>query len=158
MLAVVQRVREASVTVDGVRVGAVGTGLCVLLGVERGDTPAAAAAMAAKLAKLRIFADHEGKMNLALGDVGGGVLLISQFTLAGDVSGGNRPSFLDAAPPEDAEPLYGVVAERLARDHGLPVATGRFRTAMQVTIVNEGPVTILVRIGADGRAVGTVRG
>ena len=143
MRAVVQRVRSASVTVGDETVGEIGRGFCVLLGVETGDTPERAKALAARLAKLRIFDDPAGKMNLALAEVGGGVLLVSQFTLLGDCSGGNRPSFLRAARPEEAEPLYGLVRSELERS-GLPVATGRFRTEMLVRIENDGPVTILL--------------
>lgn len=134
--------------VDGEAVGTIGAGLCVLLGIERSDTPAQADTIATKLGKLRIFADDEGKMNRSVLDIAGGVLLISQFTLAGDTSGGNRPSFTNAAPPEDAEPLYERVAVRLRRDlepHRVHIATGRFRTHMRVELVNDGPVTILVR-------------
>ena len=145
MIAVVQRVREASVTVAGEVVGAVAHGLCVLLGVERGDDDARAVAMAAKLAKLRIFVDDAGKMNRSVVDVGGAVLVVSQFTLAGDTSGGNRPSFVDAAPPEVAAPLYMRVVEGMRTTFGLAVATGRFRTSMEVHIVNDGPVTLIVR-------------
>lgn len=144
MLAVVQRVSEASVEVDGAVVGGVGPGLCVLLGVERGDGTAQADAMAAKLVKLRIFNDEGGKMNRAVGEVAGGILVVSQFTLAGDTSGGNRPSFTNAAAPEVAEPLYERVVQAI-QAAGIPAATGRFRTHMTVRIVNDGPVTILVR-------------
>jgi D-tyrosyl-tRNA(Tyr) deacylase len=143
MRAVVQRVRSAGVTVEGVTVGEIARGFCVLLGVETGDTPERARAIAARIAKLRIFDDASGKMNLALGEVGGEILLVSQFTLLGDCSGGNRPSFVRAARPEEAEPLYGLVRSELER-HGLRVATGRFRTAMVVRIENDGPVTILL--------------
>jgi D-tyrosyl-tRNA(Tyr) deacylase len=141
--AVVQRVRAASVTVGDETVGSIGRGFCVLLGVETGDTPERAKALAARIAKLRIFDDAAGKMNLALAEVGGEVLLVSQFTLLGECSGGNRPSFVRAARPEEAEPLYGLVRGELERS-GLRVATGRFRTAMLVRIENEGPVTILL--------------
>lgn len=145
MLAVVQRVREASVTVDGEVVGAIGHGLCVLLGVAQGDDATKADAMAAKLSKLRIFADDAGKMNRSVVDVGGEVLAISQFTLCGDTSGGNRPSFIEAAPPAVAEPLYERVVE-LLRGSVARVATGRFRTHMDVRILNDGPVTLIVRV------------
>jgi D-aminoacyl-tRNA deacylase len=144
MLAVVQRVSHASVDVDSVCVGAIEAGLCVLLGIERGDDEIRAEAMAAKLVKLRIFADDAGKMNRSVADVGGGMLVISQFTLAGDTSGGNRPSFTNAAPPEEAEPLYRRVIELIGAA-GVRVATGRFRAHMTVRIVNDGPVTILMR-------------
>lgn len=144
MIAVVQRVREASVIVEGEVVGAIGVGLCVLVGVQRADGESNADAMALKLVKLRIFPDDAGKMNRSVVEVGGGVLLVSQFTLAGDTSGGNRPRFVDAAPPEIAEPLYERVVDRV-RMHVAKVGTGRFRTHMDVAIRNDGPVTILVR-------------
>lgn len=143
MRAVVQRVRSASVGVDGATVGEIGPGFCVLLGVETGDSVGNAQAMAARLAKLRIFDDAGGRMNLSLKDVGGAVLLVSQFTLLGDCSGGNRPSFTRAARPEQAEPLYEAVRGGLVA-LGVPVATGRFRTSMLVRIENDGPVTILL--------------
>ncbi len=143
MRAVVQRVRSASVTVGDETVGAIGRGFCVLLGVETGDTPERAKALAGRLARLRIFDDAAGKMNLALAEVGGEILLVSQFTLLGECSGGNRPSFVRAARPEEAEPLYGLVRDELGRC-GIRVATGRFRTAMLVRIENDGPVTILL--------------
>jgi D-tyrosyl-tRNA(Tyr) deacylase len=143
MRAVVQRVSRGEVRVDGAVVGAVGTGLVVLLGVARDDGEADARAMAEKLAGLRIFEDAAGKMNLALAEVGGGLLLISQFTLLGDARKGNRPGFTDAAPPEAADVLYQQVGA-LLREKGLPVATGIFRATMSVELVNEGPVTILL--------------
>jgi D-aminoacyl-tRNA deacylase len=148
MIAVVQRVSEASVTVEGEVVGAVGPGLCVLLGVVRSDGEREADLMAAKLAKLRIFSDDAGKMNRSVMDIGGSILLISQFTLAGETSGGNRPSFVEAAAPEVAEPLYRRVEDRLRETIGPSgsVATGRFRTHMDVRITNDGPVTIIVRV------------
>jgi D-aminoacyl-tRNA deacylase len=141
--AVIQRVSSASVTVDGNVVGEIGRGLMVLLGVARSDTAADATAIAGKIVGLRIFDDAEGKMNLAVGDVGGGVLVVSQFTLLGDCRGGRRPSYIDAAPPEIANPLYEAVVAAL-RAAGLPVATGVFRTHMDVALVNDGPVTLLV--------------
>ncbi len=148
MLAVVQRVSEASVTVGGEVVGAIGPGLCVLLGVMRSDGEREADLMAAKLAKLRIFSDEAGKMNRSVIDIAGSILLVSQFTLAGDTSGGNRPSFVEAAPPEVAEPLYRRVEDALRAAIGPAgsVATGRFRTHMDVRIANDGPVTIIVRV------------
>jgi D-aminoacyl-tRNA deacylase len=141
MKALVQRVSEADVTVDGLRVGAIGKGLLVLLGVETGDDPAAADLLARKIAALRIFEDAAGKMNLAVRDVGGAVLAISQFTLAADLRKGNRPSFIRAAPPEVAELLYDHFCARL-REAGLEVATGRFGAQMAVRLTNDGPVTI----------------
>ena len=147
MIAVVQRCSRGEVRVSGDRVGALQErgGLVVLLGVEVGDQPAQAQKMADKIAKLRIFEDAAGKMNLAVAEVGGSVLVISQFTLAGDCSGGNRPSFIAAARPEAAEPLVVEVVERI-RAAGLHVETGRFRTEMKVDILNDGPVTLIVRV------------
>ena len=143
MRAVVQRVSRASVEVDGRVVGEVGEGLLVLLGVEEGDKEADADYIADKTASLRIFNDADDKMNLSVSDVGGGVLLISQFTLHGDCRRGRRPSFIAAARPETAIPLYEGVAGRL-RDSRLPVATGEFGAHMHVSLVNDGPVTILL--------------
>ena len=147
MIAVVQRCSRGEVRVAGERVGALCErgGLVVLLGVEVGDDRAHAQKMAEKIAKLRVFEDAAGKMNLALSDVGGSVLVISQFTLAGDCSGGNRPSFTAAARPEAAEPLVNEVVERI-RSLGLHVETGRFRTEMKVDILNDGPVTLIIRV------------
>jgi D-tyrosyl-tRNA(Tyr) deacylase len=143
MRAVVQRVSRGEVRVEGRPVGAVGKGLVVLLGVARDDGEADARAMADKLAGLRVFEDQAGKMNLALAEVGGGLLVISQFTLLGDARRGNRPGFTDAAPPAAAEALYQRVCA-LLRKQGLPVATGVFRADMAVELVNDGPVTILL--------------
>lgn len=149
MLAVVQRVARARVTVagaeSGVRIvaGEIGYGLLVLLGVGQDDVAADAAWMARKCADLRIFADEDDKMNRSVCEVGGAILAVSQFTLFGDASRGRRPSFIAAAPPEVAAPLYEqFVAELRAR--GLPVATGVFQTAMEVELVNDGPVTLLL--------------
>ncbi len=141
MKALVQRVSAADVTVAGERLGAIGRGLLVLLGVETGDGTAQADLLARKIAALRIFEDAAGKMNLAVQDVGGAVLAISQFTLAADLRKGNRPSFIRAAPPDAAEPLYDHFCTRL-REAGLPVATGRFGAQMAVHLTNDGPVTI----------------
>ena len=143
MRAVVQRVNGASVEVDGRIAGEVGVGLLVLVGVEEGDVSADADYIADKIAGLRIFNDPDGKMNLSITDVGGAVLLISQFTLHGDCRRGRRPSFIAAARPETATPLYEEVASRL-RGVGLPVATGEFGAHMHVSLVNDGPVTILL--------------
>ena len=151
MLACVQRVSEARVTVDGVVIGQIGRGLLVLLGVAAGDTPADAEWLAHKLVGLRVFDDPEGKMNLSLGDISGGMLVVSQFTLLGDCGKGRRPSFTRAAPPELAERLYEQFVERVRRE-GIPVATGRFRAMMQVALVNEGPVTLLVETPAKARS------
>ncbi len=141
--AVVQRVSQAAVSIGGRRLAAIGRGLTVLLAVRRGDGEAQADWMAGKIAGLRIFDDAEGKMNLSALDVGGGVLLVSQFTLYGDCRKGRRPSFTEAAPPEEAERLYELVAGRLG-EQGLQVQTGRFGAAMQVSLVNDGPVTLLL--------------
>jgi D-aminoacyl-tRNA deacylase len=136
--ALVQRVSEASVTVDGEEVARIGTGLLVLLGVRRGDGEAEADRIAAKLLALRIFEDAGGKMNLNAGDVGGEILCVSQFTLYGDTRKGNRPSFVDAAPPEVAEPLYERVREALGAKGGV------FGARMAVRLTNDGPVTVLL--------------
>src|SRR5437016_9188892 len=143
MRAVVQRVTRASVKVDGEIVGEIGNGLVVLVGIARDDTKVEAAYLVDKIAALRIFDDAEGKMNLSVKDVGGGLLIISQFTLYGDVRRGLRPSWIDAAPPEIAEPLYEYVVQQ-ARTLIAQVATGSFRAMMQVELVNDGPVTILL--------------
>jgi D-aminoacyl-tRNA deacylase len=141
--AVVQRVSSARVRVDGEVKGEIGRGLAVLLGVSRDDGEADARLLADKVAGLRVFEDAAGKMNLAAADVGGGVLVVSQFTLYGDARKGNRPSFTEAAPPEAANALYERFCA-LVREKGLPVATGVFRASMEVELVNEGPVTILL--------------
>jgi len=143
MRAVVQRVAEAAVTVDGATVGEIGPGLVVLLGVGHDDDAAMAAALAGKVARLRIFEDEAGQMNRSVLDTGGAVLAVSQFTLLGDTRKGNRPSFIAAARPEVAEPLYERFVAAL-RELGVEVATGRFRTAMRVALVNDGPVTIIL--------------
>jgi D-tyrosyl-tRNA(Tyr) deacylase len=143
MRAVVQRVRRASVRVGDEAVGAIGHGLAILLGVAAGDAPEHAAVMASKVAHLRIFDDDHGKLNRSLLDIGGEALVVSQFTLYGDTSRGRRPSFVRAAPPDEAEPLCDRFAAAL-RDLGVPVATGRFRAVMMVEIHNDGPVTILL--------------
>jgi D-tyrosyl-tRNA(Tyr) deacylase len=149
MRAVVQRVSRASVSVEGRVVGEIGGGLAVLLGVGDGDTEVDAAAVADKLIGLRIFADDDGKMNRSVVEHGGGVLVISQFTLLGDVRKGRRPSFVHAAAPEVADPLVQQVAERIA-GHDVPVATGEFGAHMEVDLVNDGPVTIVIET-AEGR-------
>jgi len=143
MKAVLQRVSRASVTVGGEVVGQIGRGLLVLLGVEQGDTEADAHQLADKTIQLRIFDDAEGKMNLSLAEVGGAMLVVSQFTLLGDCRKGRRPSFVDAAPPEMAEKLYETFVAAVGTQ-GVPVATGRFRAMMQVELVNDGPVTMLL--------------
>ncbi len=143
MKAVVQRVAKASVDVGGERIAAIGRGLLVLLGVAAGDAERDAEFLAEKIAGLRIFEDGDGKMNLSLRDVGGQILVVSQFTLLGDCRKGKRPSFTSAAPPGEAERLYEYFARRL-KDMGVPIQTGRFRAMMDVALVNEGPVTLIV--------------
>src|SRR6202048_172093 len=143
MRAVTQRVSRAKVTVEGRVAGEIGAGLMVLLGVGREDTPTVAAAMAEKIAHLRIFEDQQGKMNRSLLDVKGAALVVSQFTLYGDARGQRRPSFIAAAPPELAAALYEEFNNALRR-LGVTVATGVFQTMMSVELVNEGPVTILL--------------
>jgi D-tyrosyl-tRNA(Tyr) deacylase len=141
--AVVQRVSRAEVRVDGRSTGRIGRGLAVLLGVARDDGDDDARLLADKVAALRVFEDAAGKMNLALAEVGGGVLVVSQFTLLGDARKGNRPSFVEAAVPDAANALYERFCA-LLREKGLPVATGVFRATMEVELVNDGPVTILL--------------
>lgn len=146
MRAVVQRVSEASVSVDGQVIGAIGRGLLVLLGVTHSDGPAEAASLARKIAGLRIFEDTAGKFNLALADVGGALLVVSQFTLYGSTARGRRPSWVAAAGPDHAEPLIDQVVAELQAS-GATVATGRFRADMAVELVNDGPVTLLLEVG-----------
>ena len=143
MRAVVQRVTSASVTVDGRVAGEIGAGLMVLLGVSRTDNPESATYLAEKIANLRIFSDEAGKMNLSLVDISGSALVVSQFTLYGDTRGGRRPSFIQAAPPEEASRLYDEFV-RSMRALGVAVETGVFQAHMQVELVNDGPVTILL--------------
>ena len=143
MRAVLQRVSRASVEVDGVVVGKVGRGWLVLLGVAKGDLDEDADKLADKIVGLRAFEDDQGKMNRAVAEVGGGLLVVSQFTLLGDCRGGRRPSFTEAAEPAEAERLYLRFVER-ARSAGLQVATGTFRAMMRVELVNDGPVTFLL--------------
>ena len=145
MRAVVQRVTEASVTVEGEVVGAIGAGLCALVGVTHDDDAGAAEKLAEKLWHLRILDDADGVMNRSAADVGAPLLVVSQFTLYGDTAKGRRPSWLAAARPEHAEPLVDAVVARL-RELGATVETGRFRTDMQVALVNDGPVTVLVEV------------
>jgi D-tyrosyl-tRNA(Tyr) deacylase len=148
--AVVSRVLRARVEVDGRTVGEIGPGLLVLVGVTQTDSPAEAAWLAGKVAGLRVFDDGQGRMNLALADVGGAVLVVSQFTLYGDTRAGRRPSYIEAARPEQAEPLVEAVAKGLV-EAGLPVATGRFRAHMRIESVGDGPVTILLDSAVRGR-------
>lgn len=146
MRAVLQRVSRAEVTVDGERVASIGRGYLVLLGVTHTDSETDARYIADKIASLRLFEDEAGKINLGITDIGGEVLLVSQFTLYADCRKGRRPSFTDAAPPEMADRLYQRVAEML-REAGLPVQTGVFGAHMLVSLVNDGPVTILLDSG-----------
>jgi D-tyrosyl-tRNA(Tyr) deacylase len=145
MRAVVQRVTRARVTVDGDEVGAIGPGLCTLVGVTHDDGPGQAKALAGKLWNLRILADDEGVMNRSVADAGGEILVVSQFTLYGDTSRGRRPSWIAAARPDHAEPLVDQVVAGLVT-LGARVATGRFRTDMQVELVNDGPVTLVLDV------------
>lgn len=147
MIAVLQRVSEASVRVDGAVVGQIDAGLLVLLCAEKGDTEAVADKMLAKMLKLRIFSDEAGKMNRSVQDVGGGLLVVSQFTLAADVAGGNRPSFTQAAAPEDGRRLYKHFVAQARAAHPL-VQTGQFAADMKVSLVNDGPITIPMRMSA----------
>ncbi len=143
MRAVVQRASRAKVTVDNLLVGCIGRGLVVLLGVSESDTALDAEYLADKITELRAFNDADGKMNLALGDVGGAVLAISQFTLYGDCRRGRRPSYTEAARPEKAEALYERFVRRMI-ENGVPVQTGVFGAMMQVELVNDGPVTLML--------------
>lgn len=154
MRIVLQRVSRASVTIEGRVAGAIGTGFCLLAGFTHGDTTAEVDWMAEKVAGLRLFADPEGKMNLGLEEVGGGVLVISQFTLYGDAQKGRRPSFIGAARPEQAVPLYERFLARL-RAQGLQVESGEFGAMMQVEIHNDGPVTLVVEREAPGAPDGS---
>lgn len=151
MRAVVQRVSSAAVTVGGAVVGSIDRGLLVLVGVTHDDGPDDVEVLVSKLVGLRIFRDEEGRMNRSVADVSGSVLVVSQFTLYGDVRRGRRPSFGPAADPEDAEPLIQRLVARI-RDAGIPVATGRFGAMMSVSLVNDGPVTVIVET-RDGRVV-----
>lgn len=145
MLALVQRVSEAKVVVAGATIGAIGPGLLVLVCAERGDGEAQAGKLLAKLLKLRIFSDDAGKMNRSVQDVGGGLLVVSQFTLAADTGGGNRPSFTNAAPPEEGRRLYEYFVAQARAVHPV-VQTGEFGADMKVHLVNDGPVTIPLRV------------
>lgn len=143
MRAVVQRVARARVVVRGEAAGEVGRGLCVLVGVARGDGAAEAERLAGKIARLRIFENDAGRFDRNLLDVGGGALVVSQFTLIADTRKGNRPSFADAAPPDEAEPLYAAFCEALSAQ-GVPVEGGVFGARMLVELENDGPVTVIV--------------
>ena len=146
MRALVQRVSEARVRVDGEVVGEIDVGLVALIGVTHDDTPAQATKLADKIANLRVFEDDDGKMNRSAPDVGGGVLAVSQFTLYGDTRKGRRPAFVDAARPEVAEPLCDDVVDELRSLGVVRVETGRFRTDMQVELVNDGPITLMIEV------------
>lgn len=143
MRVVLQRVSRASVTIDGRTAGAIERGYCLLVGLTHGDTEATVDWMAEKVTGLRLFSDGEGKMNLGLDEVGGAVLVVSQFTLYGDAAKGRRPSFVEAARPEQAIPLYERFVAAL-RERGVPVATGEFGAHMEVEIHNDGPVTLIL--------------
>lgn len=147
MLALLQRVKEARVEIDGRTVGLIDAGLLILVCAERGDTSVLADKLLAKILKLRIFSDDAGKMNKSVQDVGGGLLIVSQFTLAADTSGGNRPSFGNAAPPDEGRRLYDDFVARARAAHPV-VQTGQFGADMQVHLVNDGPVTIPMRMVA----------
>jgi D-aminoacyl-tRNA deacylase len=151
MIGLLQRVTEAHVTVDGERIGAIGRGLLVLLAVEPQDTEQDADRLIARLLGYRVFADAQGRMNLSLQDIGGGLLLVPQFTLAADTRKGARPSLSSAAPPARGRELFEYAAER-ARSQHPGVATGRFGADMKVSLINDGPVTCLLRTGAAGGA------
>jgi len=145
LIALIQRVSRARVEVAGATVGEIGPGLLVLVCAERGDSEAQADKLLAKILKLRIFGDEAGKMNRSVQDVDGGLLVVSQFTLAADTSGGNRPSFTDAAPPDEGRRLYDYFVHQARAAHP-QVATGEFAADMQVHLVNDGPVTIPMRV------------
>ena len=145
MISLLQRVRQARVEVDGATIGAIGPGLLVLVCAERGDTELEADKLLAKLLRLRIFSDDAGKMNRSVQDVAGGLLLVSQFTLAADTSGGNRPSFKEAAAPDEGRRLYDYFVAQARAAHP-EVATGQFAADMQVHLINDGPVTLPLRI------------
>ena len=147
MITVLQRVSEASVRVEGQVIGQIGHGLLVLVCAEQGDTEAVADRLLAKILKLRIFADEAGKMNRSVQDVGGGLLVVSQFTLAADVAGGNRPSFTQAAKPDEGRRLYEHFVAQARAAHPV-VQTGQFAADMKVALVNDGPITIPIRMSA----------
>lgn len=149
MICLLQRVSRASVDVDNHRIGEIGPGLLILLGVHTSDTRAEAEWLARKCAKLRIFPDQDGMMNLSVKDAGGEALVVSQFTLYGDASKGNRPSFMESARPEQAEPLYEAFCDLLGTELGTPVATGEFGAMMDVSLINDGPVTIHLERRSD---------
>ena len=144
MKSILQRVSSASVTVDNAIVGQIDQGLLILFGVEKNDDQKKLDYQIRKILNLRIFEDENGKMNRSVQDVGGGILVVSQFTLAGDVSQGNRPGFDNAMPPAEAEVMYEILVARLRAESALKIETGRFRAMMAVALVNDGPVTFIV--------------
>ena len=148
MRAVIQRVRDASVTIDGRRVSAIGPGLLVLLGIEAADDESDVAWLCPKIARMRIFGDAEGKMNLSVAEIGGEVMVVSQITLHASTKKGNRPSFIRAAAPAISEPLYELFCAMMEREYGRPVARGVFGGDMKISLTNDGPVTIVI----DSRA------
>jgi D-tyrosyl-tRNA(Tyr) deacylase len=143
MRLLVQRIKEAKVTVDGTEIGAVNGGLCLFLGIAAGDSEASADYLAGKIAELRIFEDENGKFNRSISDVGGEILIVSEFTLYGDCSRGRRPSFSHAAAPEEARQLYEYFVAKL-KERGCKVATGQFQAKMEVSLINDGPVTLIL--------------
>ncbi len=145
MKAVVQRVKEASVTVNDEVVGKIQSGLLVLLGIHQDDTDEMIEKMAGKIVRLRIFEDEEGKMSKSVQDTGGGILVVSQFTLYGNCKKGNRPSFIESAHPDKAKPMYEKVVQHI-QGEGLNVQTGRFAAMMSVSLVNDGPVTLILEL------------
>ncbi|HAQ56062.1 MAG TPA: D-tyrosyl-tRNA(Tyr) deacylase [Acholeplasmatales bacterium] len=149
MKLVVQRVKRACVTVDGTVCGEISHGFLLFVGIAKGDTVATVVKAAKKIAALRVFADDAGKMNRSIADAGGQILSISQFTLLGDVSGGNRPSFTGAMPGPEAEPLFDAFNFELSHTHGLAVSTGVFGAHMDVELTNDGPVTILIELSPE---------
>lgn len=150
MKAVIQRVKEALVVIDGIAVGAIKQGLLVLLGIEQADAEADVQWLSRKIVQMRIFGDEAGLMNLSVNDIKGEILLVSQFTLHAFTKKGNRPSFIKAARPEQAIPLYEKMIRQLSIDLGRPVATGQFGADMQVSLINDGPVTIIVDSKEEG--------
>jgi len=150
MIALLQRVSEAGVSVDGETIAGIGRGVLALVAIERGDGEAEVARMAERLLRFRLFGDGEGRMNLDIGAIGGSLLLVPQFTLAADTDSGHRPSFGGGAPPEAAAALFAELAAAIVR-RGQPVETGRFGADMQVALVNDGPVTFLLRVAEAGR-------